>query len=222
MKKCALVTLMMAFLMVMVSSSGLAQINGRADTSKEGSLLIWPKIQTNDGNETYILLTNNSPNDVQVQCFWEIKDVPGNPVSQCLRAPFVIHLSGSTPIVFRAGDGAGLDGRGVAAPMGAGEEGALKCWAVDPTAGKQISWNHLTGFAIIVNSDVTAPDVIISPSSAWEYSAWRFAANVIYSSGKFADGFWVGPVRRVGDENATTNVLTLKASPTTVVADNST
>jgi hypothetical protein len=212
MKKCALVTLMMAFLVVMASSYGLAQISGAANTSKEGSLLIWPKIQTNDGNETYIMLTNNSPNEVQVQCFWEIKDVPGNPVSQCLQAPFVMHLSGNTPIVFRASDGAGLDGRAVAAPMDRAEKGVLKCWAVDPTASKQISWNHLGGFAVIVNSDATAPDVTTSPTSAWEYSAWRFAANVTDFSGVFVDGFWVGPVTAAGYD---ANVLNLKASPTT-------
>lgn len=215
MKKCALVTLIMAFLMVMGSSCSVAQVTGAADTAKEGSLLIWPKAQTNDGNETYIVITNNASNDVHVQCYWEVKDVRGDPTSQCLLAPFVVHLFGFNPVVFRASDGSGLDGRAVAGGMGFSEEGALKCWAVDPTDQRQISWNHLTGFAIIVNSDTTLDDVTTPPTSGWEYSAWRFAANVIDSSGKFADGFWVGAV--TGVNGASTNMLSLKASPTTVV-----
>jgi hypothetical protein len=214
MKKCALVILIMAFLMVMGSSCGFAQINGRADTSKEGSLLIWPKVQTNDGNETYITITNNSSKDVHVQCYWEVKDVRSDPMSQCLLTPFVIHLFGFNPVVFRASDGFGLDGRAVAGPMGSSEVGALKCWAVDPTDERQISWNHLTGFAVIVNSDTTQDDISTPPTSGWEYSAWRFAANVIESSGAFADGFWMGPTVSGG---ASANKLNLKASPTTVV-----
>jgi len=203
----------MAFLMVMVSSYGLAQINGVTNTAKEGSLLIWPKVQTNDGNETYIIINNNSPKDVHVQCYWEVKYDRSDPVSQCILDPFVIHIFGNAPVVFRASDGSSLDGRAVGGAMDISEKGALKCWAVDPTAGKQISWNHLTGFAIIVNSDVISTDAKTPPSSAWEYSAWRFAANVIDSSGNFADGFWVGAVT----DGASSNVLKLKASPTMIV-----
>ncbi len=214
MKKCMLVTLFMAFLMVVGSSQSLAQINGRADTTKEGSILIWPKIQTNDGNETYIIISNNAASNVQVQCYWEIKDVRSNPLSQGLLVPFGMYLLANTPAVFRASDGSGLDDRAVAGPIGAGETGALKCWAVDPTGRKQISWNHLSGFAMIVNSDSMLTDVTTAPTSGWEYSAWRFAANVIDSSGAFADGFWVGTVQGLDDNNT----MRLKASPTTVVS----
>jgi hypothetical protein len=215
MRKCALVTLVMAFLVLMASSHGLAQIDGAASTSKEGSLLIWPLVQTNDGNETYIMINNNSPNDVHVKCFWEIKDVPNNPASQGLLAQFVIHMPGNVPIVFRASDGSGLDGRAAAEGMGYGEKGALRCWAVDPSDRRQISWNHLSGFATIVNLDATVPNVTKRPTSGWQYSAWRFAANIEISDGTFADGFWVGKVMGVSaDDN---NTMALKASPTTVV-----
>lgn len=209
MKKCMFTTLVTVFLMAVAASCGLAQIDGAANTSKEGSLLIWPKIQTNGGNETYIILTNNDFHPVCVKCYWEVKNVTTNPNSPCLLSDFALQLPAMANIVFKASNGTGLDGRGVAAGMGA-EEGALKCWAVDPTLRKQISWNHLGGFAIIMK-----PSFANHPTSAWQYSAWRFAANVIQSNGKFANGFWVGAV--TGVDGALANEMSLKASPTTVV-----
>ena len=202
-------------LVIMASSPGLAQINGSADTSKEGSLLIWPAVQTNNGNETYITINNSSPNDVVVKCYWEVKNNPADPTSQALSYDFAMRLSGLSPVVFRASDGSSLDDLGVAAGMGTSERGALKCWAVDETMRRQISWNHLSGFAIIVQGDSTLSDSPVSTTSAWQYSAWRFAANVIDSSGSFADGFWVGEVTDVAGG---TNQMNLKASPTTVVS----
>ena len=44
----------------------------------------------------------------------------------------------------------------------------MKCWAVDASAENQISWNYLKGEGIVV--DFVA-------NSAWEYNAYRFAAN---------------------------------------------
>jgi hypothetical protein len=223
MKSNKFLLLAMILLVLMASSTGLAQISGSADTSKEGSLLIWPTVQTNSGSETYIIINNSSPNDVFIKCYWEVKDIPADPTSQGLLSDFAIQLSGYSPIIFRASDGSSLDNLDVAAGMGYSEKGALKCWAVDETMRKQISWNHLSGFAIIVQGDNTLPawggDMETPPptstTSAWQYSAWRFAANVISSDGAFADGFWVGPVADVG--GATTNTMNLKASPTTVV-----
>ena len=191
MKKCMLVTLVMAFLMVMASSYCSAQVTGVADTSKEGSLLIWPKVQTNDGNETYIIIVNDTTRPVDVKCYWEVKDVPTNQTSTCLLSDFVIQLTKNDPVVFKASDGTGLGGDGVAAGMGTGEKGALKCWAVDASDSKQISWNHLGGFALIVNTTTALPG-----TSVMEYSAWRFAANVVDNTDPlnrhFADGYWVG------------------------------
>lgn len=210
MKKCTLVTLVMAFLLVMASSYGLAQVTGRADTSKEGSLLIWPLVQTDGFNETYIILVNSSASEVNVKCYWEIKDVRSNPMSECFLSDFAIVLTGFNPVVFKASDGSGLDGRGVAGGMGTSEKGVLKCWAVDETQRKQISWNHLSGSALIVNADSTLR------TSVWQYNAWRFAANVINSTGYFVDGFWVGQVADVG--GAYTNAMNLKGTPTTVVS----
>ena len=215
MKNYKFLLFVVTLLVIMVSSPGFAQISGRADTSKEGSLLIWPTVQTDSGKETYIVINNSSPDDVVVKCYWEVKDVFTDPTSQGLLFSFAMQLYGSSPIIFRASDGSSLDDLGVAAGMGYSEKGALKCWAVDDTLRKQISWNHLSGYAIIVQGDNTLPAGMETPTtSAWQYSAWRFAANVIDSSGEFADGFWVGPVVDVGEAE---NTMNLKASPTTVV-----
>ncbi len=211
MKSNKLTIFVMTLLMIMASSPCFAQIDGSANTSKEGSLLIWPTVQTDNGNETYIIMNNSSPNDVFVKCYWEVKDIPSDPTSQSRISSFAIQLAGFSPLIFRASDGSSLDNLGVAAGMGFSEKGALKCWAVNESVNKQISWNHLSGSAIIVQGDGTLPgSTATSTSSAWQYSAWRFAANVIASDGQFADGFWAG---EIGDVNK----LALKASPTTVV-----
>jgi hypothetical protein len=213
MKKYTLLILVMASLMMFTSSYALAQISGATDTTKEGSLLVFPRVVTTNAYETYIIINNNSPNDVHVKCYWEIKDVRTVPTSQSIVSDFTLHMAANSPVVFRASDGSSLDGRGVAVGLGYSEEGVLRCWAVDPTDRKQISWNHLSGSAIIVNSDNTVTDVPLKPpATAWQYNAWRFAANVIDPSGTFADGFWTGAV---GDD---VNKLALKASPTTVVS----
>jgi hypothetical protein len=242
MKKNKLLIFVMAMMVIMVSSLGLAQINGGADTSKEGSLLIWPTVKTDSGNETYIVMNNNSPGDVYVKCYWEVKSLSLNSIyheltnqlygtlfyswlnsfdipaaatdNQCVVSDFTFQLGAHSPLIFRASNGSSLDQQGVAAGMGYSNKGALKCWAVDETGRKQISWNHLSGFAIIVRGDNTLPANATPTTSAWQYSAWRFAANVINSSGAFADGFWVGPV---ADVSGGANTMNLKASPTTVV-----
>ena len=200
---------------VLAGSPGLAQIDGAANTSKEGSLLIWPAIQTGGGSETYIFVNNSSASDVLLKCYWEVKYKPADPAGQALYYNFAMWVPGSSPVVFRASDGASLDGQGVAAGIGDSERGVLKCWAVDDSMRRQISWNHLSGSAIIVQGDSMSSDSTASTASAWQYSAWRFAANVIASDGTFADGFWVGTVMGVSADSF--NTLALKASPTTVV-----
>lgn len=216
MKRSALLILAVTFLLAWTASDALAQINGRADTTKEGSLLVFPRVVTSNGYETYIIIQNNSPGDVHVKCYWEVKENRADQTSPAIVSDFTIHMAANSPVAFRASDGSSLDNRGVAVGMGYSEEGVLRCWAVDPTDRKQISWNHLSGSAIIVNSDNTSTEVASKPPvTAWQYNAWRFAANVIESDGTFADGFWVGPV--VDGSGGESNTLNLKASPTTVV-----
>jgi hypothetical protein len=215
MKRWTLLIQAALLLMILDGSYALAQIDGAANTTKEGSLLVFPRIQTTNGYETYIILNNTGVSDVHVKCYWEIKDVRTDPTSQTLVSGFTMLIPANSPVFFRASDGSSLDDSGVALGMGSGEEGVLRCWAIDPAGRKQISWNHLSGSAIIVNSDNTVTDVSNkAPTTAWQYNAWRFAANILESDGTFADGFWVG---QTIDAGYTVNQLALKASPTTVV-----
>ena len=199
---------------VLAASPALAQINGAADTSKEGSLLIWPMVRTDSGYETYIFINNNSASDVNLKCFWEVRDNPSDPASTGLFYDFTFKLPAMSPIVFRASDGSSLGDLAGTAGMGNSDRGALKCWAVERTVRRQISWNHLSGFAIVVQGDGMLPEGGTPTTSAWQYSAWRFAANVIAGDGTFADWFTIGWTFDGGDDY---NQLALKASPTTVV-----
>jgi len=175
MKKCTLVTLVMAFSIAVLSSLCLAQTV--TDITKEGSLLIWPKIITNTvgttiTKDTYVAIYNANGGAVDVKCYWEYKD--GTlPASTCLNYDFQFRLTGYQPAVFSAATGEHLwgshplNGAAIAAFAESGQ-GLLKCWAVNADATQQISWNSLKGEAIIV--DFTA-------NSIWEYNAYRFAAN---------------------------------------------
>jgi hypothetical protein len=215
MKKSMLMILVMAFLVCMASSYGFAQVTGIADTSKEGSLLVWPYVKVSDNNETYILMANNDAGGAEsdgvfIKCYWEVKSDPTTPASNCFVSDFAFFLSRHNPVIFKASDGTGLDGRGVAAGMGYGT-GALKCWAVDPTETKQISWDHLSGSAMILDNNATP--INIGEKTAFQYNAWRFAANVLYADDNTsADGFQVGKVTDFSDTGF--NQLTLSGLST--------
>jgi hypothetical protein len=175
MKKCTLVTLVMAFSIAVLSSWCLAQTV--TDTSKEGSLLIWPKILTTGDYDTYVAIYNSNSSSVDVKCYWEYKDFekyPGIPVPRngCVNFDFQFRMTGNQPAVFSAKTGEHLWGAYVekSPPIAAfGEgEGLLKCWAVNAAATEQISWNSLKGEAMV--ADLVA-------NTIWEYNAYRFAAN---------------------------------------------
>jgi hypothetical protein len=221
MKKRMLAVLVMAFLTLMASSFCFAEVTGVADTSKEGSLLMWPLIQTNDGNETYIIITNSEKGDgnetpVDIKCYWETREYPAfeGAANYCTLSDMLFTLSMNNPLIFRASDGSGMDGRGLVPGIGTGMKGALKCWAVDPTDQNQISWNHLSGYAVIADGNATAfsrAGITTPNKTAWQYSAWRFAANVVTDQNgtNFADGFWVG---KTTDGNANYNELKLRGA----------
>jgi len=210
MKKSMLMALVMACMTLMAHFTCFADVTGRADTSKEGSLLVWPLVQTNGDNETYIIITNStagghwgSDQEVSIKCYWEVRpaeyDGSGN---YCPISDAAFYLSYGSPLIFRASDGTNLNGEGVVPGIGKDMKGMLKCWAIDPTDTNQISWNHLSGYAIIVEPEPEDPPPTPVPKeSAWKYSAWRFAANVVEDANGtiFADGFWVGKNIAGGD-----------------------
>jgi hypothetical protein len=198
MKKSMLVTLVMAFLMFTGSTCGFAQVTFVADTTKEGSLLVYPLVLTGHGLDTYIVINNglNNWGDVNIKCYWEYKDGvmedSFDAEDPCLlMGDTAFTLTNHNPAIFRASDGLSLDGTySWAAPLGDGKKAALKCWAVDVADAVQISWNHLSGYAIIVDNN-DPPQ-----KTAMQYSATRFAANVVKFVNEdnmtFVDGFLVG------------------------------
>jgi len=155
----------------MVSMASAAQ--NVANTSQKGSLLIWPKIivqQGDDGSavETEIFIGNDYYEDVWVKCYWvdwdqQIED-------------FMFRLTPNQPIQFYASTGWSEDewGHGVVTvpPFTDGNlTGELKCWAVNDNGDSQISFNHLYGSAWIWSSDY----------DVW-YNAYAFAAKQPFGS----------------------------------------
>jgi hypothetical protein len=211
MRKSMVVILVMACLVFMASSYGFAQttngVTGIADTTKEGSLLIWPLIDTHDPYDTYIMIANSGPvagkysikdKEVNIKCYWEVKGDPGDPLSTCYLSDFVISLSTYASVIFKASNGEGLDGRGIASGIGYDQTGTLKCFAIDGNDTAQISWNHLSGYAIIKDGEDVS-------TTALQYPAWRFAANLVFTkTGLFVDSYSVGKIATDPD-NATSN-----------------
>jgi len=189
MKKITFVTLVMAFCIAILGSWCSAQTPvAVTDTSKEGSLLIWPKIITTGTLDTYVAISNSYSGSVNVKCYWEMKDdteVTTNPAIRrgCQNSDFQFKLTSNQPFVFSAKTGDVLwDNANVkyATPVSSFGEGVgiLKCWAVNADATQQISWNYLKGEGIVV--DLSGPNY----RSAWEYNAYRFAAYNTLGRGK--------------------------------------
>jgi hypothetical protein len=135
------------------------------NTSKKGSLLIWPLIKVGSA-DTVIKLNNEYYQGVKVRCSYRT-------VYPCDHADWVLTLLPNQPISWLASTGKGMDGKsipGVTAsppPLASGTLGELRCWAVDSTESHQIAWNWLSGNAILREG----------ANQHWEYSAWRFAVN---------------------------------------------
>lgn len=166
MKKWTLMTLVMAFLVAILSPWSYSQTV--ADNTKLGSLLVYPKVLTKYGFDTLIMMTNDSNTAVNVKCYWEIYDG-----SSCENMDFQFKLTPKHAISFWASDGTTdttKPGAGFSA-LGDNALAALKCWAVNASATQQISHNFLKGEAII--TDYTGE----SGESAAQHNAWRYAAN---------------------------------------------
>jgi len=200
MKKYMLVSLVIAFLLVTVVGPCLA--GTVANTSKKGSLLIFPLIRT-DRNiltgeqwETLITIGNDNYYAVEMQCVFVIKDDNCNHLGN--QYDFV--LTPNQPVTFRASDGYDLDGNDfLGGGIEKGHVAEAKCWAkrfvsddeeFDDTSA--ISYNHLTGEATLLRYFGDAGDGVAS------YSAWRFAANATMGS---QVGTTPGTLQLSGDAN---------------------
>jgi hypothetical protein len=190
MKKYMLVSLVIAFLLVTVGGPCFA--GTVANTSKKGSLLIFPLIRTDTTTttqygveqwETLISIGNDNAYSVHVQCVFVT-----DPTTTCdhFLNQFDFELTANMPVTFRASDGKDLDG---GSPVGGGIDrghvAELKCWVVgfqDSNATTEMSYNHLTGEATLLRT------VAGTGVGAATYNAWRFAANAGFGTQVGAPG----------------------------------
>ena len=150
----------------------------RASVSVKGSLLVFPLIEIlwNTGGEviqdTFLDLTNDGVDDVMVKLYF----VDGD---GCVWANNVVTLTANEASYWSAltGEPAGAspftvlpsrclytDSQGQRVRR---LRGYILAFAVDPTTGEEIRWNHLKGDALILN---------YRDGTAWEYNAWAFQA----------------------------------------------
>lgn len=123
---------------------------------KTGSLLVFPFVNVTESVDTVIAITNSHYLEVNVLC--QHRSV-SDEVSGA-----VFPVGGRDTVWFSLGTGGGS----MPSPLSVGEEGEIKCWAVDASGTKQISWNYLQGLAEITDDE----------GDIWlHYSSWNFAAN---------------------------------------------
>ncbi len=165
MKKCILIASITIFVLSVSATLCFGQLDRTVtNTSKKGSLLIWPLIKAGPADTT-IMLGNNYYEKVKVKCTYR-SSFPFEDTS------WSFNLMPNQTISWLASTGKGPDGKSIpktgnAPPLSTGKSAELRCWAVDSGGIQQIAWNWLSGEAII--SEGT--------NQSWGYSAWRFAVN---------------------------------------------
>jgi hypothetical protein len=176
MKKYLFTALVLLLLSVCLCTWSYAQTTNVANTSKRGSLLIFPEIRTDiidvGTYRTLVTISNDYPGEVDLQCCYVI--------SGCTPICGGGHLTASQPLTIDAATGAlldpdGFETEGYLPALGHNTKAELKCWAVGEDSGGDtvaISWNYLAGEATIVNTG--RPD-------AYTYNAWRFKAYAPFS-----------------------------------------
>jgi hypothetical protein len=185
MKKCMLGALVLIVTFLVCGGACLAQTDRTVtNTSKKGSLLIWPLIKVGSA-DTIIKLNNEYYDPVKVKCFYRSSFPFAN-------VNWTFTLLPNQPISWYASTGKGVDGktipgvRGSPPALTSGTVAEMRCWAVDNSVTQQIAWNWLTGDAIIKEGS----------NQQWGYSAWRFAVN---SSTTGATAGTAGKLQLTGD-----------------------
>lgn len=169
----------------------MASASDRVTANEKGSVLIFPKIELRwmqvgaDWKliqDTFIHLTNDYTQDVDMQLFFILGDGPAAGEPGWMRMGNVITLARDEPAFWSAATG---NPKGVAPftyldpgtppgrldPEGSGQRvlrGYMIAFAVN-NAGQQIRWNHIAGTASIVN---------YLQGAVWEYNAYTFQALI--------------------------------------------
>ena len=153
------------------SSAFAAQNVG--NTSQKGSLVIFPNIDVSPGWDTIIRISNDANSGVDVTCYY-INERKG-------RRDFHFRMTRKQPIWFSVKNHSGTfpvaqfptDGT---FNTGLATQGALLCWATDAALSTQISHNHLSGTATVVNTfGETSQAALTYPS--WNFTARNVAAG---------------------------------------------
>ncbi len=175
MKKCVLIAFIVIFALSVSASLCLGQLDRTVtNTSKKGSLLIWPLIKASP-QDTTIMLANNYYESVKVRCSYR-SSFPFQHID------WLFQLLPYQTIAWLASTGKGPDGNNINnnvgnAPLLDSGTVELKCWAVDSGGTQQIAWNWLSGDALIKEG----------ANQNWGYSAWRFAVNSSMTGGDAGD-----------------------------------
>jgi len=166
MKQCIRIALITFFILSLSSAFCFGQTDRTVtNTSKKGSLLIWPLIKVGPA-ETTLILSNDYYQSVKVKCFYR-KSFP------FFDTNWIFNLMPNQTISWLASTGKGPDGKNIpytganAPSLSSSSTAELRCWAVDSGGAQQIAWNWLSGNAIIKEG----------VNQTWGYSAWRFAVN---------------------------------------------
>jgi hypothetical protein len=188
-KKTLVFSLAVVWLLVGVCTiASAAQNVGNA--SQKGSVLIFPKIDTTNiesqgiARDTIIQLSNDYSRGVMVKCYWVNHD-------QSIQ-DFMFLVTITQPVWFRASDGLGTGSywgdpaasNEMTVPpfFGAddnGSVGELKCWAVDFEGANQISFNHLSGTATVLD---------YKQLTAYQYNSFNFTARGVALNTKVGTG----------------------------------
>jgi len=170
-----------AFSVVLCGGSALAAQNV-ANTSQKGSLLIWPLITIENGEETFIEISNDANRTVKVECYY-VNERKG-------RVDFDFFLTAKQTVSWAVGS---MDGDHVHPPAfprsgnwspnppyapTSANRGELVCLATNAAVTAQIAFNHLVGTATVVDAPrSTALEAVPVDTSAFRYNAWSFAAR---------------------------------------------
>lgn len=141
-----------------LSTSALAL--DRSNTGQKGSLLVFPKIDVSAGRDTLVRIENTYPRAVDLTCYWQN--------GEKLHIDQHFELTKRQPIALIASEGFPT-GFGPLPGFGPVDRGELKCWAVSEDGTTEISHNHLSGTATIIDFEA---------GTAHQYTAWAFRCVV--------------------------------------------
>lgn len=132
-KRIAQVSLAVFMVLALATAASAVDV---ASTSLKGSMLIFPKVISYDGNvETYFFIGNDNTVETYVKCYWmdDNQDVED----------FHFLITANQPIVFATNENQ-------YGPMfGTNTQGSLVCWAQNAADSKPEVFNHLYGYAMI-------------------------------------------------------------------------